>query len=70
MGDEEYGTYILIFTEKAIHVFEGPICGFGVEEVNNGNERSVKYRPDDVEFPLSLDSVRGSELGLGYVYYL
>lgn len=70
MGDEEYGTYILIFTEKTIHVFEGPICGFGVEEVNNGNKRSVKYRPDDVEFPLSLNLVRGSEVGLGYVYYL
>ena len=40
--------YILIFAEKTVHVFEGPICGFGVEEVYDGDEGSVEYRPDAV----------------------
>ena len=48
-------TYILIVAEETINVFEGSICGFGKEEVNNGNERSVKNGPYYIEPPLCLD---------------
>ncbi len=42
-------TYVLILAEETVHVFQSPICGFGIEEVDNGNERSVEDRPYDVE---------------------
>ena len=45
---ERCRSYILIIAEKSVHVFEGPICGFGVEEVYDGNEGGVEYRPDAV----------------------
>ena len=50
----------MVFAEEAIDVFEGAVGGFGVEEVDGGDEGGVEDDPDDVEAPAEgLDADRG-----------
>lgn len=41
----------MVFAEEPVDVLEGAVGGFGIEEVDDGYEGSVKDDPDDVEFP-------------------
>ena len=43
----------LVVAEGSVDVFEGPVGGFRVEEVGNGDEGEVEHRPDDVELPVN-----------------
>ena len=43
---------VLILTEEPIDVFKFAARGFGVEEVDDGDEGGVEEGPDDVEFPM------------------
>ena len=41
----------MILAEETVHVLEGAVGGFGVEEVDDGDEGEVEDDPDDVELP-------------------
>lgn len=52
--------YVLVFAEHAVDVLEFAVRGFGVEEVDDGDEGGVEDGPDDVELPLQgLDAYWG-----------
>ena len=53
----------MVFTEQSIDVFEGTVGGLGIEEIDDGDEGGVEYRPDDIEFPL-----QGLDTDGGYFY--
>ena len=38
------------FAEDGVHFFEGAVGGFGVEEVDDGEDEGVDYGEDDVGF--------------------
>ena len=51
---------VLVVSEETVNVFQGAVRGFGIEKVDDWNERGVEDGPNDIEFPLEgLDADRG-----------
>ena len=51
---------VLVVTEETVNIFQGAVRGFGVEEVDDWDERGVEDGPNDVEFPVkALNADRG-----------
>ena len=52
--------HVVVLAEETVHVLEGAVCGLGVEDVDDGQERKIQHDPDDVELPAQgLDADRG-----------
>ena len=43
---------VLVVSEETVNIFESAVRGFGVEEVDDWDERGVEDGPNDVEFPV------------------
>ena len=51
---------VLVVAEETINVFEGAIRSFGVEEVDDWDERGVEDGPNNIKFPMEgLNADRG-----------
>ena len=51
---------VLVVSEETVNIFQGAVRGFGIEKVDDWNERGVEDGPNDIEFPLEgLNANRG-----------
>ena len=43
---------VLVVTEETVNIFQGAVRGFGVEEVDDWNERGVEDGPNNIKLPM------------------
>ena len=51
---------VLVISEETVNIFQSAVRGFGVEEVDDRDERGIEDGPNDIEFPVErLNADRG-----------